>query len=111
MSGRVLRRFRQHDQRVNAVQLDEAGKLLFSASYDGTMKVWDCMSNMREPIHTFREFRDSVSSIRLDGVEIVTGYEVCSHLSRNWSNESLKIVLVVDQWMGVLGHMMFETQV
>ncbi len=60
--GRVIRKFKGHDQRVNCLafnyEIDVIGKnaseacsVLVTGSYDKTVKIWDLKSHNYEPIH------------------------------------------------------------
>jgi mitogen-activated protein kinase organizer 1 len=69
-SGKVLRRFQGHAHRVNAVQMNDEGTLLFSGSYDKTLQIWDLRSHMRDPVQSLTDFSDSVTSIALSRTEI-----------------------------------------
>jgi mitogen-activated protein kinase organizer 1 len=71
-TGRVIRRLQGHTQRINAVSLNDASTLLFTGSYDKSVHIWDLKSNMREPIQTLTDFRDSVTAINISRYEIYT---------------------------------------
>ena len=71
-SGKVLRRFQGHTQRVNAVQLNDESTVLFTGSYDKAAHIWDLRSHMRDPIQSLTDFTDSVTSIALSRSEIMT---------------------------------------
>ncbi len=43
------------------------------ASYDSSVRVWDCRSRTHEPVQMMTEARDSVSSLQLSSYEILTG--------------------------------------
>ena len=50
-SGRVLRRFSGHTQRVNAVAYNlNDSSVLVSGSYDTSVRCWDCRSRSSAPI-------------------------------------------------------------
>lgn len=53
------------------MHLNEAGTLQYTGSYDKTLCVWDLKSNMREPIQTLSEFRDSVTSVTTTRNQII----------------------------------------
>lgn len=72
-TGRVIRRIQGHSQRVNTVCFNESASLMISGSYDKTVCVWDLKSNMREPVQTISDFRDSVTSVLCSSHEIVAG--------------------------------------
>merc|ERR1711998_716808 len=89
-TGAGGRRFEGHGSRVNAICFggDESsgGKsgvgsgggivgdaILFSGSYDRTVRCWDMRSRSRDPIQVVEGFKDSVMSVRCGLDEIVTG--------------------------------------
>ncbi len=72
-TGRIIRRVQAHSQRVNAVYLDDPCTLMFTASYDKSVCIWDLKSNMREPIQVLSDFRDSVTSVTCSDTEIIAG--------------------------------------
>ncbi len=72
-TGRVIRRLQGHSQRLNAVHLNDSANILLTGSYDKTICIWDLKSNMREPIQTLADFRDSVTSISTSRYEIIAG--------------------------------------
>jgi len=63
-TGRVIRRFQGHTQRINSIDLDDNGSVLLTGSYDKTVSCWDIRSNSRDPIQTLTDFKDSVSFVR-----------------------------------------------
>lgn len=72
MSGSMLRRFEGHNGRVNAVKANVDASVVFSSSYDGTVKCWDGRSNSRAPIQTLDDAKDSVTDILFHEYEIIT---------------------------------------
>jgi mitogen-activated protein kinase organizer 1 len=62
-TGNVIRRIHGHNQKVNAVALNRDATILLSASDDKTLKAWDLRSNLRDPIQTMDQFKDSVTCI------------------------------------------------
>jgi mitogen-activated protein kinase organizer 1 len=46
-SGNILKRFSGHVHRINHVALNKEATLLFSASYDATVKIWDCRYSIK----------------------------------------------------------------
>ena len=71
-SGRLLRRLAGHEQRVNAVTYAAECSVLISASYDTTVRCWDCRSRNAAPIQVLADSADSVSSVTASGHEVVT---------------------------------------
>jgi len=61
-------------QKVNAVRFAAEGSVLFSASYDRTIRAWDLRSHIHEPMDTIDVFKDSVSSIAVTNTELIAGY-------------------------------------
>ena len=72
-TGRVVRRFNDHSQRVNAIDFNADASVVASVSYDATMRLWDCRSQSRRPIQVVAAGKDSVESIQINGHEILTG--------------------------------------
>lgn len=78
--------------KVNAVKFNFESTLLFSASVDGTCKVWDLRGRSYDPTQTLNESKDTVTSLFLSDYQILTGSadccirryalnEMCSHRS------------------------------
>lgn len=65
-TGKVLRRFRGHENKINCLDYNEDCSVLITGSYDMTIKCWDLRSNMRDPIQTINKFKDSVTSLLFD---------------------------------------------
>lgn len=59
----VKRRFQGHVGRINAVAISDACETFLSASYDGTVRIWDGRSRSPEPIQILKEARDSVTRV------------------------------------------------
>lgn len=70
-TGKTLRRIRGHTGRVNSVSFNDNFSVLCSASYDKTVQVWDLRSNLRDPIQIIGEFKDSVTSVKAEGDQIM----------------------------------------
>ncbi|EPZ34027.1 Glycoside hydrolase, family 37 domain-containing protein [Rozella allomycis CSF55] len=73
LAGRIVRKMSGHTHRVNSVAINSESSLVFSASYDATVRVWDLRSNNRQPIQILNEAKDSVSSVCVNDHEILTG--------------------------------------
>jgi mitogen-activated protein kinase organizer 1 len=58
--------------RVQAVRFNEEATIIFSASIDGTVKMWDVKSREYDPIQILDDAKDSVTSIALGNNEILT---------------------------------------
>ena len=94
-TGRVIRKFKGHSQRVNCISFNhtiEAGKnaedcsVLVTGSYDKSIKIWDCKSNNYEPIQVhhsshseseltnrkvMEDAKDSITSVFVSKYEII----------------------------------------
>lgn len=68
-----LRRYSDHTQRVNSIGLNPDGTVVVSASYDSTIKLWDCRSLSKRPIQTLTDAKDSVESVSIQDYEIISG--------------------------------------
>lgn len=64
-------RWQGHTHRVNTAKFSKDDQVVVSGSYDATIKVWDTRSNMRDPIQTLAEFKDSVTSVLATESEIL----------------------------------------
>lgn len=58
---------------MNAVDFNEEGTVLASGSYDATIRLWDCRSQLRAPIQILEEPKDSVTSIQIKGSDLLAG--------------------------------------
>ncbi|PVI04366.1 WD40 repeat-like protein [Periconia macrospinosa] len=74
VTAQTVRRFSGHSGRVNrGVFGGESDSVVVSASFDGSVRIWDCRSNSHKPIMVLDEAKDSVTDVvALDG-EIVSG--------------------------------------
>lgn len=73
-TAQTLRRFTGHAGRVNAVDFGgEGDAVVVSGSFDGTVKVWDTKARSERPIVSFSEAKDAVSSIHINGHEVLVG--------------------------------------
>ena len=70
-TGLVVRRIQRHTQKVNALEMNDDSTVLLSASYDRTVCLWDLRSNMRDPIQSLTDFKDSVTSLARTGSSIL----------------------------------------
>jgi mitogen-activated protein kinase organizer 1 len=69
-TGKTLRRIRGHDGRINTLSFNDDENVLVSGSYDRTVRCWDLRSNLRDPIQTIADHRDSVTSVVVKGSQI-----------------------------------------
>jgi mitogen-activated protein kinase organizer 1 len=51
----------------------ESMLMMFSGSFDATVRIWDSKSKSYQPIQVFSEAKDSISSLCVAGHEIVAG--------------------------------------
>lgn len=72
MSGKIVKKYQAHAGRVQAVRFNEEATLIFSASIDGTVKIWDVKSREFDPIQILDDAKDSVTSLCLANHEILT---------------------------------------
>ncbi|CAI5506127.1 unnamed protein product [Closterium sp. Naga37s-1] len=70
-AGRVLRRFKGHDNQVNAVAFNEYDSVVVSGGYDRSVRVWDCRSHSVDAVQTMDPFSDAVTSLLLSAHCIV----------------------------------------
>jgi mitogen-activated protein kinase organizer 1 len=59
----VQRRFHGHSGRINAVRISKNCETFLSASYDGTVRIWDARSKSPAPIQILSQARDSVTGV------------------------------------------------
>ena len=71
-TGRVVRRIQEHQHRINAVDMNEDGTVLLTASYDRLVCLWDLRSNTREAIQTLNDATDSATSVVATPSSIIT---------------------------------------
>jgi mitogen-activated protein kinase organizer 1 len=73
-TAQTLRRFTGHAGRVNrGVFGGEGDSVIVSASFDGTVRIWDVRSTSYKPIMTFSDAKDSVTDVLVFDGEIVSG--------------------------------------
>jgi mitogen-activated protein kinase organizer 1 len=66
-----VRKLQGHSHRINSVCINDDSTLLFTASYDKTVRVWDLRSQSRDPVQTMEHFTDSVTSVACTAYQIV----------------------------------------
>lgn len=88
MSGKIVKKYQAHAGkslesyvmcrergflgRVQAVRFNEEATIIFSASIDGTVKIWDIKSREFDPIQVLDDAKDSVTSLSLGTNELLT---------------------------------------
>lgn len=74
MEGAVLREWKAHKQAITAIALSSAAEMVASASWDGTVKLWNCMTG--ELVRTLLEPAGGVTSMTAtpDGSTIYAGF-------------------------------------
>ncbi|KAF1836099.1 mitogen-activated protein kinase organizer 1 [Decorospora gaudefroyi] len=71
-SAQTLRRFGGHAGRVNrGVWGGDGDSVIVSASFDGTVKLWDAKSHANKPVMTLDDAKDSVTDVVVHDAEIV----------------------------------------
>lgn len=71
-TNRVIRRIQAHNHRTNGILFNKDATILFTGSYDKTVKCWDLRSNNREPIQVISDFQDSVTSLAMSDYSLFT---------------------------------------
>lgn len=72
-TAQTIRRFTGHAGRVNrGVFGGEGDSIIVSASFDGSVKVWDVRSTNYKPIMTFSDAKDSVTDVLVFDAEIIS---------------------------------------
>ncbi|KAF2245971.1 WD40 repeat-like protein [Trematosphaeria pertusa] len=73
-TAQTIRRWTGHAGRVNrGVFGGDGDSVVVSASFDGTVRIWDVKSNSYKPIMTLDEAKDSVSDVAVFDAEIIAG--------------------------------------
>ncbi|TPX41476.1 hypothetical protein SeLEV6574_g06063, partial [Synchytrium endobioticum] len=72
-TGKPIRRFSGHHQRVNCVDFNPDATVIVSGSYDATVRIWDCRAQTRLPIQSIDDAKDDITSLQVAGHEIAVG--------------------------------------
>ena len=74
MTGRIIRQFQGHHQKVNTLHFNEDSSVLASGSDDKSVRLWDMRAaSSRYPIQILEDARDSIGSICIRGAVIAVG--------------------------------------
>lgn len=65
ITRKLKRRFQGHSGRINSVSCSSGGSTFLSASYDGTVRIFDGRSFNSEPIQILSDAKDSVSCVKV----------------------------------------------
>lgn len=65
LTRKLKRRFQGHTGRINSVACASGGSVLLSASYDGTVRIWDGRSFNSNPVQILSDATDSVSCVKV----------------------------------------------
>ena len=71
VQSRVIRRIQAHNLRTNSLCFNSDASVLFTASYDKTVKCWDLRAQQRDPIQILSDFSDSVTFVRMSSNAII----------------------------------------
>lgn len=74
MTGRIIRQFQGHHQKVNTLHFNEDSSVLASGSDDKSVRLWDMRAaSSRYPIQILEDAKDSIGSICIRGAVIAVG--------------------------------------
>jgi mitogen-activated protein kinase organizer 1 len=71
MTGRTIRRYQGHYQRINCVDFNKEASVVVSGSSDMSIRIWDCRSQSRLPIQILEDAKDSITSLQVSDHEIL----------------------------------------
>lgn len=71
--GDTICSFDAHTLRINTACFNSEGTVVASGSNDTTVKLWDCRSRNYAPIQTLSDAKDSITSVKIRGPQILTG--------------------------------------
>eukprot|EP01038_Epipyxis_sp_PR26KG_P013112 gene13112-17576_t len=71
ISSQIIRKIQGHATKVNSIVLNEESTLLFSASYDQSVKIWDLRGSSFNPVQVLSDFKDSVTSVSITSDSIL----------------------------------------
>lgn len=74
VSGRVIRQFQGHHQKLNTLCFNEDSSVLATGSDDRSVRLWDMRAtSSRYPIQILEESKDSIGSVDVKGSIIGVG--------------------------------------
>lgn len=74
VTGRIIRQFQGHHQKVNTLSFNSDSSVLASGSDDKSVRLWDMRAaSSRYPIQILEDAKDSVGSICIRGSAIAVG--------------------------------------
>mmetsp|Transcript_11686 Transcript_11686/g.21850 ORF Transcript_11686/g.21850 Transcript_11686/m.21850 type:complete len:368 (+) Transcript_11686:147-1250(+) len=65
LTQKLKKRFQGHVGRINSVACSKGGSIFLSASYDGTVRIWDGRSFSKDPVQVLKDASDSVSCVKI----------------------------------------------
>ncbi len=78
LTRKLKRRLQGHQGRINSVACSSSANILLSASYDGTVRIWDGRSFSPTPVQILSEATDSVSCVKILQDDASNVYEIMS---------------------------------
>jgi mitogen-activated protein kinase organizer 1 len=85
VTNQLKRRLQGHAGRINALAAADKGEAFLSASYDGTVSIWDGRSRDNKPIQVLREAKDSVTDLHIVQTETEGGASAAMGMIRTAS--------------------------
>lgn len=76
ITRKMKRRFQGHTGRVNSVSCSKDGSVIISASYDGSVRIWDGRSFSSTPIQVLSDAKDSVSCVKIINDDVSGSKEI-----------------------------------
>jgi mitogen-activated protein kinase organizer 1 len=71
--GATICSFDAHSLRINCACFNSEATIVASGSNDTTVKLWDCRSRDYRPIQTLSDAKDSITSVKIMGPQVLTG--------------------------------------
>lgn len=76
-TAQPLRRYRGHASAVTCIRYNEESTMAVSGSVDNTVAFWDVVSRRLEPVQVLKDAKDTITSIQINGHEILTSSVDC----------------------------------